>query len=260
MITSTSLKRSPLTFFVLVFALSVPFWLIGALAEQPRGLPMNLPVSSLMTVCPMIAAFILLYREEKCGGIKKLLKSVFDYKRIKHKIWYVPIMFLMPLILLLSYGVMLLLGRPLPELDIPFLTIPILFVVFFLAAVGEEAGWMGYAVDPLQERWSALETSIILGAVWAIWHVVAFIQADRVLAWIAWQCLFTVVARILIVWLYNNTGKSVLAAILFHAMINVSVSVFPNNGSLYDPAIAGAITVITAVIVTFFWGAKTLAR
>lgn len=72
--------------------------------------------------------------------------------------------------------------------------------------------------------------------------------------------LVTVVARILIVWLYNNTGKSVLAAILFHAMINVSVSVFPKNGSLYDPALAGALTAITAVIVTFFWGAKTLAR
>jgi hypothetical protein len=96
--------------------------------------------------------------------------------------------------------------------------------------------------------------------VWAIWYVVAFFQAGHVLAWIAWQRLFTVMARILIVWLYNNTGKSVLAAILFHAMINISVSVFPKNGSLYDPAITGAITAVMAVIVTFFWGSKTLAR
>jgi membrane protease YdiL (CAAX protease family) len=146
-----------------VFALSVPFWLLGALAEQPKGLPMNLPVSSLMTVCPMIAAFILVYREEGRGGIKRLLKRVFAYQSIQHKIWYLPIIFLMPLIMLLSYGVMLLLGRPLPAPEITFLTIPILFVVFFLAAIGEEAGWMGYAVDPLQERLSALATSLLLG-------------------------------------------------------------------------------------------------
>ncbi len=259
--TSASFKKSPLQFFVLVFALSIPFWLIGAMAENlAKGLPINLPVSSLTTFCPLIAAFILVYREDKPGGIRRLLKRVFDYKRIKQKIWYVPIIFLMPIIMLLSYGVMLLLGLPLPEPHIPFLTIPILFVVFFIGAIGEEAGWMGYAVDPMQDRWSALKTSIILGSVWAIWHVVPFIQAHHPPTWIVWQCFSQVAARILIVWLYNNTGKSLFAAILFHDMMNVSEFSFPNNGSHYDPAITGAIIAITAVIVTFLWGSKTLAR
>jgi hypothetical protein len=191
--TNASLKKSPLKFFVLVFALSLPIWLIGALAEPPKGLPINLPVSTLMFVCPLIAACILVYREEKLGGISRLLKRVFDYKRIKYKIWYVPIIFLLPLIYLLSYGVMRLLGRPLPEEPyIPFLTIPILFVVFFIGAVGEEVGWF--------------------------------------------------------------------AAILFHDMINVSDFSFPNYGSHYDPAVTGALIAITAVIVTFLWGSKTLAR
>ena len=99
-----------------------------------------------------------------------------------------------------------------------------------------------------------------MGFVWAIWHVVPYLQADHNLAWIVWQCVFTVVARLLIVWLSNNTGKSVLAAILFHDMIDVSVAVFPIHGSLYDPAITAAITAVIAVIVTFFWGPKTLAR
>jgi hypothetical protein len=40
-----------------------------------------------MFPCPLIAAFILVYREEKLGGIKRLLKRVFDIKRIKQKIW-----------------------------------------------------------------------------------------------------------------------------------------------------------------------------
>jgi uncharacterized protein len=63
--TSAASSRSPVRFFLLVFALSLPFWLVGAVAErrgfQP-GLPMNLPVSSLMAVCPLVAAVVLVYR------------------------------------------------------------------------------------------------------------------------------------------------------------------------------------------------------
>jgi CAAX protease family protein len=256
--TSAPLKRSPLKFFVLVFALALPFWLLGALVKH-LPIPINLPVSALQFVCPIIAAFILVSKEEKPGGIKRLLKRVFDMKRIKHKIWYVPIILLNPLIMLLSYGVMLLLGRPLPEPSIPFLMIPIFFLVFFIPAICEEVGWMGYAVDPMQDRWSAFTTSLILGSVWAIWHVIPELQANPP-AWVAGQCFSTIGLRILIVWLYNNTGKSVFAAIVFHDMVNVSEFLFPNYGSHYDPVISGALTAITAVIVTFFWGSKTLAR
>jgi membrane protease YdiL (CAAX protease family) len=95
----------------------------------------------------------------------------------------VPIIFLLPLLYLLSYGVMHLLRLPLPdELHIPFLLIPILFAVFFITAVGEEVGWMGYAVDPLQEQQSALTTGIVLGSVRGIFHVVPDIQANHGLA------------------------------------------------------------------------------
>jgi membrane protease YdiL (CAAX protease family) len=257
---STSMKRSPLKFFVLVFALSLPFWLLGAIAHHfSLGLPFNLPVSALQFVCPLIAACILVSREEQPGGVKRLLKRAFDVKRIKHKIWYVPIILLMPLIMVLLYEVMLLLGRPLPEPHISFLLIPILFVVFFLPAACEEVGWTGYVTDPMQERWIALTTGLILGAVWAIWHVIPELQANTPV-WVAAQFFSTIGLRILIVWLYNNTGKSVFAAILFHDMVNVSEFSFPNNGSHYDPVITGALIAITVVIVTYLWGSKTLAR
>lgn len=153
----TSLKKSPLKFYLLVFALSIPFWLFGAMAGSlAESLPINLPVSSLMAVCPLLAALILVYREDKPGGIKRLLQKVFDYKSIKKKIWYVPALFLMPVIMLLSYGVMCLMGLPLPKPYIPLLIIPILFIAFFIAAVGEEVGWMGYVVDPMQDRWKRI--------------------------------------------------------------------------------------------------------
>jgi len=77
---------------------------------------------------------------------------------------------------------------------------------------------------------------------------------------IPWHSLDFVAGRILYVWLYNNTGKSLFATIVFHDMGNVGYVLFPVNGSLYDPAIGGPITAVIAVIVTFLWGSKTLAR
>jgi membrane protease YdiL (CAAX protease family) len=142
----------------------------------------------------------------------------------------------------------------------PFLVIPLLFVLFFILAIGEEVGWTGYATDPLQDRWSALTASIILGLVTAIWHFVPLIQMGRTPIWIAWWSLGSISIRILTVWLYNNTGRSLFAAIVFHAMDNLSFALFPNYGSHWDPAVAGVITAIVAVIVTFLWGPRTLAQ
>lgn len=229
-----------------------------------EGLPDNLPVTDIgATFVPLIAASILVYREEKFGGVKRLLKRAFDYKRIKRKIWYVPIIFLMPILYLLTYEVMRLIGLPLPaEWHIPLLT-PLLFVGFFIAAAGEELGYMGYVIDPMQDRWSALTTSLIVGSLWAIWHFPSMIQIGQTPTLMAWGFLATVAFRILYVWLYNNTGKSIFAVIFFHAMGNTGRSVFPGGRShfeLADAAVGYSIIAITAVIVTFLWGSKTLAR
>ena len=246
---------------MLVFALAIPFWLVGAAAKQGLPLRMNLPVSALQFICPLIAALILVYRDEKGRGVRRLLQRLVDYRRVENWVWYVPIIFLVPAIYLLSYWAMRLLGRPLPEPDVPWLTIPLLVVVFFVAGIGEEGGWTGYAVDPMQDRWNAVTAAAVLGLVWGLFHVVPDLQAHRGLAWIAWQRgVYDVGLRVLIVWLYNSTGKAVFAAILVHDMDNVSSSLFPNDGSHYDPAFTGTITALTAMIVTFLWGAKTLAR
>jgi len=253
-----SLGRSPLKFFLLVFTLSIPLWLIGAFTSV-QLLP-GLPVSSLMAFCPMIAASILIYREGKTAGVIELLKRSFDYKRIRAKVWYALIILLMPGIAILAYGLMQLLQFPLPSPELNVLSTLVMFFVFLIAALGEEIGWTGYAIDPMQDRWSALQASILLGMIWAVWHIVPFAQADRSLTWIAWQCLTLVAARVLLIWLYNNTGRSVFAVALCHATINVSWQLFPNHGSHYDPRITGLITAFAAVLVTFAWGSQTLTR
>lgn len=256
--TSTSKTESPLVFFLLVFALSIPVWVVGAMTGL-QLLP-GLPVSALMTFCPLTAALILVYRANKTAGVTGLLKRAFDYRRIRAKVWYVPIVLLMPGVMALSYGLMRLMGSPVPPPQIPLVGTLAMLLAFFISALGEELGWSGYIIDPMQDRWNALQASILLGLVWAAWHSVPFVQAHRSAAWIAWQGLDLVATRVLLVWLYNNTGKSVFAAAVCHAMYNVSWQLFPINGSYYDPRVTGLITAFAAGVVVVVWGPQTLAR
>ena len=105
-----------------------------------------------------------------------------------------------------------------------------LFAVFFVAALCEELGWAGYVTDPLQVRFGALGGSLLLGVVWAVWHFIPLLEAQRALVWIAWWSLGTVSSRVIITWLYNNTGRSVFVATLFHTMMNITWQLFPTNG------------------------------
>lgn len=249
-------------FFLLVFALSVPLWLLGPLADRllRQVIPINLPVSALQAVIPLIAASILVHRESGAEGVRRLLKRAVDWRRINNRIWWIPILFLWPALMVLEYGIMRLVGSPLPQPVIPIRMVPVLLCVFFLSAAGEQLGWSGYATDRLQARWSALSAAVVLGLVWGIWHVVPLLEAHRSPAWIAWQCLGMVPFRVLIAWLYNSTGKSVLVTIAFQDTANVSQFMFPNLGSHYDPSIAALLLTAAAAIVTFVWGPQTLAR
>lgn len=239
--------RSVELFFLLVFLLSLPVYLL-------RLVP---PYSLLMVFNPFIAASILTSREEGLSGVRRLWKRTFDYRRIRRKVWYIPILLLMPAAMALQYGLMRLMGESIPRLQFPLLMIPVYFVAFFILAIGEEVGWSGYALDPLQERWGALPAGVILGAVWALWHLVPYALLHPPL-WVAGQCLATVMARVLMVWIYNNTGGSVFGMILFHAMINMGS--VPDYGFRYDPVLVGPILALMAAVVVFLWGPETLAR
>ncbi len=255
---AASRNGSPLTYFLLTFALSIPFWISGALIGI-QLLP-SIPLAALMVVCPVTAALLFVYKEKTSAGVKDLLKRSFDFKRVRAKIWYVPIILLTPCIMVLSYVAMRLMGVPLPAPQFSFTTTLTLFVVFFIAAVGEELGWSGYAIDPLQDRFGALGGALLLGVVWAVWHFIPLLQVPQSLVFIAWWSLGTVAYRVIITWLYNNTGRSVFVAALFHTMINVTFQLFPVNGSYYDPRVTSLITTAVAVIVVVVWGARTLVR
>jgi membrane protease YdiL (CAAX protease family) len=255
-------RRSPIAFFALVFLMSALFWTLGAVTKGalPKETAIDLPISSLMAICPITAGLILVHREEGSHGVKGLLKRAFDHKRIKRAIWYVPILFLMPAIVILVNGFKGGMPEAVPGPQFPVVMVLVSCLLFFIEALTEEVGWQGYVFDPMQDRWNALTASIILGAMWALWHTVPFLQMQQPADWIVWQSANMVATRILIVWIYNNTGKSVFAAILYHAMNNVSTMLFPVFSLVYDPTLTTIILAAIALIITFLWGPKTLAR
>ena len=250
--------RSPLKFFLLVFALSIPFWLIGAVTE--RQLMPGLSVSALMAFCPMAAALILLHRENGSASVTDLLRRSFDFDRIRARRWLIPVLLLMPGVNVVVYGLMRWMEMPLPAPQLPVLAVPLMFIAFFIGALGEELGWSGYVIDPLQDRWNALQASLVLGLVGVAWQIVPLLLIQRPPAWIAWWCLYAFAARLLTVWLYNNTGRSVFAASLFHATLNLTYMLFPVYGSHFDMRLGGLVMASAAGMVTVIWGPKTLAR
>ena len=250
--------RPLMTFFALVIGLSIPFWLLGA-ATDLQLMP-GLSVSALMGFNPMVAALILIYRDKGAAGAWSLLSRSFDFRRIKSKRWLLPTLLLMPAVSLMVYGVMRWTNMPVPPAQFQLLPALLMFVAFFIGALGEELGWSGYALEPMQDRWGALGAGMLLGLVGIAWHLIPLISIGRSPSWIAWWCLYALTFRIFIVWIYNNTGKSVCAAALLHATLNLAYLLFPVDGSHFDMRIASLVMTCIALVVIGVWGSKTLTR
>ena len=251
---SATKDRSPLTLCLLVFALSVPFWWIGAVTDLQ--LMPGLSVSALMAFCPAVAALILVHRTEQTAGVTAVLWRSFDFKRIRSKRWFAPILLLMPGVSMAVYALMRWMETPMPAPQVTPLAALLMLLAFFAGALGEELGWSGYAIDPLQVRWNTIRASLVLGVVGVLWHIVPLTLLHRPLTWMAWWCLYSVAARMLMVWLYNNTGKSVFAVALFHATLNLSYMLFPVNGSHFDMELGALVMAFAAVMATVIWGAQ----
>lgn len=248
-------RRSVLTFLALVFLLSVPFWAVGAMTDLM--LPLGLPVAALAFVCPGLAAAILAYRHEGPDGVRRLVRRVLDRGRAVPRRWYVvSVVAPLALVLLQRAVVLPVAGLPVPPLHAPLAAIPVLVVLFFVAAAFEEAGWTGYAADPLQERFGALVAGLLLGVVWAAWHLVPLLQAGHAADWMVWWVVGTVAVRVPMMWIYNH-GSSVLGTVLFHCMLNVSGY---NYGPSYSLAAVAVTIVVLSAAIAYLWGPRTLAR
>jgi hypothetical protein len=245
-----------LTFFVLVFVLSIPFWAAGALSAS-QLLPALL-ISALGFLCP--AAAILAYRVNGRAGVAALFKRSFDFGRIGAKGWLAPVILLQPGIMALSYRVIRLAGTPIPAAQFSFLTAFGLLVVFFFAGLGEELGCRDISLIPCRNAVGRWEPACCLGWSGRCGISSRCCRRSGRGGFMAWWSLGTLASRVIIVWLYNNNGKSVFVAAVFHAIINLTWQLFPVNGSYYDPRVTGLIAAVVAVVVVIVWGPRTLTR
>ncbi len=248
------LGRAPTLFVVLTFLLSIPLWIVGA--KTGWRIIGGLPVSALAAFCPALAAALLVYRRGAAAGVVDLLKRSFDFRRIVNPIWYAPILLLMPAAIVLTWLLTSALGSSVASQSVAPSFVAFSFAAFFVAAVGEELGWSGYAIEPMQAQWGVLRASVLLGLIWSVWHLIPLLQMDRSAQWIAWWTLQTVALRVLIVWFYNRTGGSVFAAALLHSVSNVCTVTF---ASYYDPRVTGVILALAAAFVTMMWPSKMAA-
>jgi uncharacterized protein len=249
----------PLVFFVLVFVLSVPFYLLGAAGGRLPGIE-SLPSSALMAFAPLLAGVILTVRSSGIGGVFASVKRALNVSRLGRFGWYLIAFLMMPLVGVLEFVALRLKGHAVPLPQIVPNEALLLFVAFFIAAIGEETGWQGYAYPALRSRLGALSTALLIGTIWALWHVIPFLQLGRSAQWIVWHSLSAVATRIIIVWICENTSNNIGTAVLFHTMINLSWALFPIAGSYYNPFITFMILLTAAVLIVMVYGPRNFNR
>ncbi len=142
----------------------------------------------------------------------------------------------------------------------PLAILPALFFAT-LPPLLEELGWRGYALDRLQLKWSALSASLILGVVWAVWHLPLFFiegsfQHDSVgfATTGFWLFMTGIVAlSVTFTWIYNNIERSVLGIIVLHGWVNFTAEIIVVSDIPYY-----TLWFVVAGLIVAVWGAKTL--
>jgi membrane protease YdiL (CAAX protease family) len=154
--------------------------------------------------------------------------------------------------------------REVVPLDAPLLALVLPWLIFEILTNGEEWGWRGYALPHLQAKYNALTASLILGAIWSVWHLPKFLGtglgSERSFLWFAVAHL---ALAVLYTWLYNNTRGSILLVVLFHATENTAGMFLPAEfavpGRIMEKLMI-VVYVVAAVVVTLVAGPAQLSR
>jgi len=222
---------------------------------------------------PALAAVLLVGLQGGKKGLAELARSLGRWRT--GGFWWVFLFAFPVLVRLATVGLDVALGGTFPKLmsaagvpdGNPLLLIPVVFVlVFFQAGLAEEPGWRGYALPGLQNRWGAVTSSVVLSLFWCVWHFHPMnFPTLRPIA--PWYVLNIIPFTILLTWIYNNTGKSLLMAALFHTVSNVCDWIIPTSPigrSLEEGArpliLQGVLTWAAALTVIVLYGSKTLIK
>lgn len=207
---------------------SLMYWMYDV--EMDLGLSLIAVAGIFSTFGPLMAAFTVTGLTEGREGIRRFCRRFWDVRL--PGIWLL-VSILLPLLLIAVPRLLVVpLGYP---LQLPWLSKPTLILVWLLnnftrsGGISEEFGWRGYVLPLFQYKWNALVSSILLGAIWSVWHLPLWLltgssqQDSSFLLFLA----SLVLTSILYTWLFNNARNSILVAVVFHTVSNTVAQMFP---------------------------------
>ena len=250
--THTNDQIKLILFFAVTILLSWLFWFSGS-GKNPL-------FHILGMFAPAITALVFVIVFEGTSQAKRILSSLLRWRVGYH--WYLFVFGSALLIPLLAIFIFSWQGGTIIQTNDPrqwYLIIPAFFQILVFNVLGEEIGWRGYALPGLQQLFSPFVASLILGAVWWLWHLPLFLIDGNFHQQIPLSLFFlqSTALSILMTWLYNRTGKSLLIVHLFHAASNTFLGVLPimpenTQGSLAPLWIAVALLCLVTGVVVWF--------
>jgi len=251
-----SRQRQLVLFFVVVFGFT---WSIAGLSILAPDLGRRIlgevtltnPWIILAVYTPSLTSIVLTAILEGKSGLARLFGR-FDPRRF-HPIWWAIVLLGVPLLVVLG---MLVLRHPITFDGVRAAVVAAgLGLVLDPGPVGEELGWRGYALPRLLERFSPFVATLILGLIWAIWHVPAFYFPGMPQSQINLPMFFlgAVSISMFMTWHQLRSSGSLILAILTHLMANHAGDAL--HSSFNDNAIGFAIAAVVILIAersTFF--------
>ena len=253
-------KYKPVFYFSMTFLATFALWFAGAymsFLDEESGLYMLLMLPGLMA--PFIISLVMIFTSKNSELKKDFVNRLINPKLIQPKMLPVFV-FLMPLAVLASIGISLLFGGSVAQFQFAegfsFSSgfVPVLLLLL-LAASFEELGWRGYAFDSLLSRHTFLTASVIFSVLWSLWHFpMIFVNNSyqyEILnqnIWYAVNFFVSIIPMgVIISWACVKNRKSVLAAILFHFIINMSQEMFAISQS--TKCIETVVLAVVAVVI-----------
>ncbi len=228
-------KYKPLFYFSMTFLATFVLWFAGAYVsfqDDKSGLYMLLMLPGLMA--PFLISLVMIFTSKNSELKKDFVKRLINPRLIQPKMLPAFVL-IMPLSVLASILLSIPFGGSISQFQFAegfsFSSgfVPVLLILL-LAAGFEELGWRGYAFDSLQSRYNYFTASIIFSILWSLWHFpLLFVNNSYQYEifneniWFGVNFFVSIIPMgVIISWVCAKNRKSVIAAIIFHFIINIS--------------------------------------
>src|SRR3989441_9175356 len=216
-------------FFILTYAVMWTCFITVAAAAIPARRPLGALLVLLGTFAPSLVALGLTARAEGLRGIRILLAGVLRWRVAPQ--WYLFAAGYIPTIKLTVALVHRVATGAWPRFgNEAWYIIPLAIAFSTPFQAGEEIGWRGYALPRLAERFGLARASLLLGLIWAFWHLPQFFirEADTYRQPFFLFVLQVTALSVAMAWLWERTGRSLLLPMLMHSAVNNSKDIVPS--------------------------------